>query len=233
MSKHDSKLAPANDNDADLLRRTEAAILAFMAKNDGKMPTQQIINESVGTSFTRLGPAVRQVKDRLLATQTQLANMPDIPDELRLANDQMLKDLWAKTRELQNGEIVDLRRAQIAKDDEYRRDRDETQGIIEMLEGRCNDETSRADAAETALEEMREELVETVKALATAGARLSERDSILELLGAKAASPAGDEETKKPGARAKKGAAKSQPEGAETASLPGITDAAEGDDPSE
>jgi hypothetical protein len=233
MTKHDPKLAPLNDIDADLLRRTETAILAFMAENDGQMPTQQKVNEAVGTSFNRLGPAVRTVKDRLMATQTQLANMPEIPDKLRLAHDQMLKDLWTKTRDLQNGEIVDLRRAQTAKDADYRRDRAETHEIITYLETRCDDETSRADVAEAALEEMRAEQVESAKSLATAQARLSERDSILEMLGAKVASLGEDDATKKPGSRAKKSPAKIQPEEAERFSLPGITESAPPDGPSE
>ena len=106
------------------MRQIQTAVLAYMAENDGQMPTVAKVHETVKGSYRELTPAVRLVKERLLATQTRLANMPDIPDDLRLAHEQQLRDMWARTRDLQNGEIMDLRRAQAAKDDGHRHDID-------------------------------------------------------------------------------------------------------------
>lgn len=182
MSKHEPTFSTEPTIDPDLLRRTEAAILAYMAEHDGQMPTQQKVNETVRTSFSRLGPAFRSVKERLLATQTRLANMPEIPDELRIAHEQMLKDLWTRTRDLQNGEIVDLRRAQAAKDDSHRKDMTETQAIIALVEMERDGEAARAEAAETENATLREKLEGAVTELAAATARLSEREHILAIL---------------------------------------------------
>lgn len=181
MSKHEKTFKNEAEIDPDLLRRTETAILALMAENDGKIPKYDVINERVKTSFTRLGPAVRAVKERLLATQTKLANMPDIPDDLRLAHDQMLKDLWTRTRDLQNGEIVDLRRAQAAKDESHREDMTQSQEIIALVEKNREQETTRADAAEAECAELREQLQTATRELAAANARLAERDAIVAM----------------------------------------------------
>lgn len=182
MSKHEKTFNTEAEIDPDLLRRTETAILALMAENDGKIPKYDVINEKVKTSFTRLGPAVRAVKTRLLATQTKLANMPEIPEDLRLLHDQMLKDLWARTRDLQNGEIVDLRRAQAAKDESHREDMVESQEIIALVETDRDQERARADAAEAECAELREQLKTATTELAAANARLAERDEILAML---------------------------------------------------
>lgn len=181
MSKHE-KSFNEDPIDPDLLRRTETAILAYMAENDGKMPTQQKVNETVRTSYNRLGPAWRSVRDRLLATQTRLANMPEIPEDLRLLHVQMLKDLWARTRDLQNGEIVDLRRAQAAKDESHREDMTESQTIIALVETDRDQEKLRADAAEAECTELREVLKTATMELAAANARLAERDAIFAML---------------------------------------------------
>lgn len=182
MSKHEPTFNIEPKIDPDLLRRTETAILAMMAENGGRMPTQQAINERVKTSFTRLGPAVHAVKTRLLATQTKLANMPEIPDDLRLAHEQMLKDLWARTRDLQNGEIVDLRLAQAAKDESHRQDMVERQEVVALIERSRDEETARADAAEAECAELREQLKTATAELAAATARLAERDAIFAML---------------------------------------------------
>ena len=183
MSKHE-KSFNEDPIDPDLLRRTEVAILALMAENNGRIPKYDVINEKVKTSFTRLGPAVRAVKDRLLAVQTKLANMPDIPEDLRLLHDQMLKDLWTRTRDLQNGEIVDLRRAQTAKDESHREDMTQSQEIIALVERSRDQETARADAAEVELAEVRQKLETARLDLAAANARLAEREAIVAMLAA-------------------------------------------------
>lgn len=182
MSKHETTFSTDKELDPDLVRRTESAILTFMAEHDGRMPTVAQVNAVVRTSFTRLGPAVRVIKDRLLATQTRLASTPDIPEDLRLAHEQVLKDMWARTRDLQNGEISDLRRAQAAKDDSHRQAVEETQEIIALVEADRDGEKRRADAAEAENAELKENLGATQTALAEATARLAERDSILAML---------------------------------------------------
>lgn len=182
MSKHEKAFTSRDEVDPDLLRRTEAAFLKFMAENDGKMPTQQQINESIRTSFTRLGPVFRMVKERLLAMQTKLANMPEVPEDLRLAHEQMLHNMWARTRELQNSEIVDLRRAQTAKDDSHRREVAEMQEIIAQIEAERDGQEVRANVAEKEAAALRERLDTAVTELATATARLAERDAIFALL---------------------------------------------------
>ncbi|NDU99879.1 hypothetical protein [Pseudoroseicyclus tamaricis] len=217
MSKHETTFNPADDIKPDLLRRTEAAILDFMSKNDGRMPTQHELNETVKTSFTRLGPAARAVKERLLATQTKLANMPEIPEDLRLLHEQMLKDLWARTRDLQNGEIVDLRRTQAAKDESHRQEVLEMQEVVAFLEAARDRETARADAAEAEGAELRDQLKATTTELAAADARLAERDAIFAMLAPKPKPEDKPDEE----ANTRKGARRSRlAEGPETGDLP-------------
>ncbi len=189
MSKHETSLI-AEKVDPDLLRRTEAAILDFMDKNDGKMPTQQQVNGTVKTSYTRLGPAMRMVKARLDATQTKLANMPEIPDDLRQAHEQMLKELWARTRELQNGEIVELRQVQADKARGYQRDIAEAEEVIAIIEAAQKRETQRAAAAEAECAELRKRLDEVIADLTQANGRLAEREFIIEMIAQKQNDPA-------------------------------------------
>lgn len=181
MTKHDKTLAKIDEVDPDLLRKTQTAVLAFLAENDGRMPTVQQVRETVKVSFTQLCPAVRLVKDRLLATQTRLANMPDIPEDLRLAHEQQLKDMWARTRELQNAEIMDLRRLQITKDDNHRKEIEEAQTIITIVEARCEQETKKANACARDNAELQKQLEAALMALASANARLDERNAILAM----------------------------------------------------
>ena len=181
MSKHEKSFIP-DTIDPDLLRRTESAILDYMEKHEGKMPTQHEVNETVKTSFTRLGPAIRAVKTRLFATQTKLANMPEIPEDLRQAHEQMLKELWARTRELQNGEIVELRQAQAEKDRTYQREVADLEQVISLIEGAQKRECERADAVEAECKKLREQLEEVTAELAQARGRLAERDFILRML---------------------------------------------------
>jgi hypothetical protein len=120
MTKHEPNLTADQTNDTDLERRVEAAILEHMARHDGAMPTINALNLSIKTSNSRLCPAARAVKMRLMAVQTKLASMQDIPDALTLAHEQVLKEMWAKAREYQNEEIVDLKRSQTARDAMHR-----------------------------------------------------------------------------------------------------------------
>jgi len=224
MSKHETTLANAPEIDTDLLRRTETAVHKFMAENGGKMPTQHQVNEGVGTSFTRLGPAFRLVKERLLSTQTRLANMPEIPDDLRLAHQQMLKDMWARARELQNGEIVDLRRTQSAKDENHRNELAEMQEIVAHIEADRDREKARAIAAEELADDLRDRLDAALTELADANSRLSERDAIFAMLMPREAP---DVVRDQPGANAAKPDKTSRraqkPDGPETPDLPMTT----------
>ncbi|MGB3626009.1 MAG: DNA-binding protein [Henriciella sp.] len=182
MSKHEKKFEAEPGLDQDYLRRTETAILAFMAENEGKMPTLPQVHAEVKGSYTKLCPAVRAVKQRLLATETRLANTPEIPDELRLIHEQQLKEMWTKARALQNDEIVDLRRSQAAKDERHRNDMAEAQEVIAIVEAGRNGECKRADEAEATVIELQEKLNVAEKALAEANARLAERESLFAML---------------------------------------------------
>lgn len=180
MSKHDRNF---NDEvDPDLLHRTETAILSLMAKNGGKMPIYAEVREIVKTSNTRLCPAMRLAKDKILATETRLANMPEMPDELRLAHDQALKDIWAKARGFQQAEIADLKRGQEVKDAQHREERVETLTIIAELEAALVAATERAEAAEALAAGRGDELSAALASLASAQARLEERDAILHMI---------------------------------------------------
>ncbi|MDD9746055.1 MAG: DNA-binding protein [Parvibaculaceae bacterium] len=220
MSKHEKSFNPAAEIDPDLLRRTESAILALMAQNDGKMPTYNEINEKVQTSFTRLGPAARMVKSRLMAIETKLANMPEMPEELRLAHEQMLKDLWTRTRDLQNDEIVNLRRAQAAKDESHREEIREMQEVIETLEADRDTQAARAATAEAVCVELQARIEATTTDLAAAHARLAEREEIFVMLASRKSSEAdkadfmGEAAAKKSSRRARK------PDVPETGNLP-------------
>lgn len=74
MTKHDKKILQEDRVDPALLRQVQAAVLAYMAENDGQMPSVAKVHETVKGSFRELTPAVRLVKERLLATQTRLAH---------------------------------------------------------------------------------------------------------------------------------------------------------------
>lgn len=222
MTKHDKNFTKADDVDPNLLQRTHTAILAFMAANEGRMPTVQQVHETVKGSFTQLCPAVRLMKERLLATQTRLANMPEIPEDLRLAHEQQLKDMWTRTRELQNGEIMDLRRSQAAKDDNHRRDIEEVQAVIDVVEARCEHETNRADATAAENADMHVKLEVALTALAEANARLAEREAILAMFAARVTVPASDEGEGDIPRSGKSARRASKAEDLETGDLPGI-----------
>lgn len=223
MTKHDKTLAKTDEVEPNLLHKTHTAVLTFMAENEGQMPTVQQVRETVRVSFTQLCPAVRLVKDRLLATQTRLANMPEIPDDLRLAHEQQLKDMWGRTRELQNGEIIDLRRSQAAKDNEHRKDIEEAQTVIGIIEARCEQETKRADASAVENADLRDQLEAALTALAAANARLAERDAIFAMFAVHAPVRDGDERESGSPRLGKSARRAPKVEDPETGDLPGIS----------
>ena len=192
MSKHESQRGFDTAVDPDLLRRTREAIMALLAENDGKMPTLHTINSRVKTSFTRLGPAVREVKRELSTTETKLANMQAPPDALRAAFDRLALDTWGLARDLQNSELVELRQIQAAKEECHRAELAELQDIVALLEQERDRETERADLAEAACLEVQSKLEASATELAAAQARLAERQQILDLLTASQSKKAGD-----------------------------------------
>jgi hypothetical protein len=105
MPKHNKTLTAVPPANADIERRVEQAIVSHMARNDGKMPTIAQLNVDIRTSNSKLCPAAKAVKARIMATQTKLAAMPDIPEELSLAHQHVLDQMWAKASEFQNEEI--------------------------------------------------------------------------------------------------------------------------------
>lgn len=181
MSKHEKSFTPLSASDQNLDERVEAALRAFMLENDGRMPTRVELNKVVKTSNTRLGPSFYRVRDKIESMSTRLSSMPEIPVELRAASEKALEEMWAMTRDLQNQEIVELRRSQEAKDARYRADQEDVESIIRDLE-REKDAlaASLADCDRAAAEQATriEALQLEVAALV---ARQSERDAILEM----------------------------------------------------
>lgn len=220
MSKHDSN--PFDEVDPDLLHRTEKAILALMDKNGGKMPVYNQVNDIVRTSMTKLAPAMRLAKDKILAIETRLANMPDMPDELRLAHDQALKDIWAKARDYQQAEIADLKRGQEMKDARYRDEQVEAQMMIAEIEAKMIAATSRAESSEKLADERLEELSTALASLASAQARLDERDAILDMIRG-SSSDASDEEIEATKSTRKKSSRVRKSDEPETGDLPGFS----------
>jgi DNA repair exonuclease SbcCD ATPase subunit len=182
MTKHDTKLTPAKETDADFEARVESAILKLRAENSGKMPTNEQLNELVRTSFRRLCPVRRKVVERLQAVDTRLSQMPEIPEELRLANEEALKAMWAKTRELQNDEIVDLKRLMQARQEEHRTATQDLEAIIASLEGNLDEARAKASDDEKTIEALRADLEDVTGRLNDADARLAERENLMHML---------------------------------------------------
>jgi ribosomal protein L17 len=235
MTKHEPNLSADQTADPDLERRVEAAILEHMAQHDGAMPTINALNVTIKTSNSRLCPVVRTVKARLMAVQTKLSSMPDIPEALTLAHEQALKEMWAKAREYQNEEIVDLKRSQAARDAMYRDEVGEMQDVIFVVETSEKAAHVRADTAEADLAATQKELEATRAALAAVKARLDEQDKILALFAARMAPEPSGDEPKAPTRKAKKsGPPAAKPDEPETYDLPGVNLPADADagDPS-
>jgi hypothetical protein len=223
MSKHEQNLTAAPSTNAELEQNVEHVMLAHMAQNDGRMPTINQINSEVRTSNTRLCPIVQVVKARLMATQTKLASMPEIPEDLSLAHDQALKDIWAKAREFQNEEIVDLKRSQSAKDAMYREEVAQMQDVIEAVEVAEKAAALRAEVAEKALAGAQTALAETRAALIAVEARCAEQERIFEMLAQKLPSVASDAPAKVSARKTKKsGPLTAEPDEPETFDLLGV-----------
>lgn len=235
MTKHEPNVTVDQPADPDLERRVEAAILEHMAQHDGAMPTINALNVTIKTSNSRLCPAVRAVKTRLMAVQTKLASMPDIPEALTLANEQALKEIWAKAREYQNEEIVDLKRSQTARDAMYREEVSQMQEVIGVVEAAEKNAIARAEQAETTLEATWKALEDKRAALVAAEARLAEQDKILAVFAARVAQEPSGDEPKAPVRKTKKsGPPAAKPDEPETFDLPGVNLPADAgaDDPS-
>jgi hypothetical protein len=223
MSKHELNLTAAPSTDAELARSVERVIVAHLARNDCKMPTINQINAEVRTSNTRLCPIVQAVKARLMATQTKLASMPDIPEDLSLSHEQALKDIWAKAREFQNEEIVDLKRSKSAKDAMYREEVAEMQEVIEVIETAEKTAVLRAEVAEKVLAGSQTVLADTQAALIAVKAHCAEQERIFEVLALNRPSAATEEPTKTPTRKARKsGPTAAKPDEPETFDLPGV-----------
>jgi uncharacterized coiled-coil protein SlyX len=183
MTKKPEFKNPQPAPDPEFVDRVEKFIIAHMAANDGSMPTRPQISKGVKASNTKVCPAARIAMDRILSIQTQLANMPEIPDELRAAHEHALKEIWAKAREFQQAEIVDLKRGQEAKDARHRREQEDLEQLVYSLEERAEQAERRAVHAEEIIAQQHEHITKLSEALAAAEARLEEREAILKILG--------------------------------------------------
>ncbi len=68
-------------------QKVERAVVQFIEENNGKMPSVETVRALVGGGSNReLCPVVRDVKQKLMALQTKLATMPEIPEELTFSH---------------------------------------------------------------------------------------------------------------------------------------------------
>lgn len=186
----DAGVAKEHSRKLGLSQMVERAILQFMDQNNGKQPSVEIVRSMIGGGSNRdLCPVVKEVKQKLLALQTKLGTMPDIPEELVLAHSQVLKEMWTKTREFQTAEITDLKRAQQAREAMHAEEVYELHAIIATLEVEGEALLARAEAAEGKLQAARDALDAMKDAFAAAQARLAERDDIMAMLAASKAAP--------------------------------------------
>lgn len=182
MTKHERDFKALSEADQEMDNRVEEAVRRHMAEHDGKMPTQAKLNETIRTSFGRLGPSYRRVREKMESVATRLANMPEVPAELRTASEYALEEMWRMTRAIQNEEIMELRRSQEAKDARHQFDLDDLEGVVSGLEAeneRLSDLVAERDAVVAEQQRVIEALQQEVKDLA---ARQSEREAILALL---------------------------------------------------
>lgn len=164
-------------------QKVERAVVQFMEQNNSQLPSVETVRTLVGGGSNReLCPLVRDVKQKLMALQTKLATMPEIPEELTFSHAQALKDMWAKTREYQVAEIMDLKRAQQARDAMHAEEINELYDIIAKLEADWDVAVARAETAESQLDAARGAVDAMTEALSLAEARLAERDKIMSML---------------------------------------------------
>lgn len=186
MTKHEKSFTELSTSDQNLDERVEAAIRTYMFENDGQMPKRADLNAIVKTSYTRLGPSFYRVRDKIESMATRLSSMPEIPVELRVASEKALEEMWAMTRDLQNEEIVELRRSQEARDARQRSDLADMQAVIAGLENDIDQLRSALADRDEVVQRQQAEVTELSMKLAEEIARQAERGAILELLGLKA-----------------------------------------------
>ncbi|MEC7297762.1 MAG: hypothetical protein VXW43_03675 [Pseudomonadota bacterium] len=186
MTKHEKSFTELSASDQNLDERVEAALRAFKLENDGRMPKREELNKVVRTSHTRLGPSFLRVRDKIESMATRLSSMPEIPVELRAASEKALEEMWAMTRDLQNAEIVELRRSQEARDARQRSDLADLQAVIAGLEVEIERLRSDLSQGEEVVQRQQAEITDLSAKLAEEIARQAERGAILELLGLKA-----------------------------------------------
>ena len=157
MAKQEKITTSSGEPSQELIRRVEKAYLAFRAENPGKRYRRSDLNEVIRTSFGPLGRAARIVEERLDASEAKLASMPRMPEDLRLTQEQFLKDLWIRARELGSAEADALRLAAKKSEERHRVEMAEAHGIIDGLEAERDEARTRATAAEGTLAECRAE----------------------------------------------------------------------------
>ncbi|MBV7380583.1 DNA-binding protein [Maritimibacter dapengensis] len=216
MSKHDPKLAKSAETKAEFEKRVEDAFLDFVKKNQGKMPTNTKLNEKVGTSMSRLTPLTRMLKEKHSARETKLSAMTAVPDEIREAYDRLLEDLWMKTRDMQNAELVDMKKTLETLRQEHRVEIDDFESIVSDLEAKLDGANRQVSEADSKIAELDDLVADLTAKLADAEARLSERQAFFDELKASLISV-----TPGPKAPSKKGSSKkTQDEEPETPEFP-------------
>ncbi|WP_102227143.1 DNA-binding protein [Acidimangrovimonas sediminis] len=179
----DEKNTPWNEKELKLDRRVEAMILAYQEAHDGAFPTQEEVKDELGGSFRELNPSVKRVRARLLTTQSLLATMPEMPDQLRQTGDQFMKEIWMVAREKADADLRDVRQAQAAKDEDHRRQLLETEEALFQIEEKLEAAVVRAEAGEERIKKLEAELAERTRELDALKARLEERSELFALLG--------------------------------------------------
>lgn len=182
MAKHQKITTSSGEPSQELIRRVEKACLAFRAENPGERYRRADLNKVIKTSFGPLGRAARIVAERLDASEAKLAAMPRMPEDLRLAQEQFLKDLWIRARELGSAEADALRLAARKSEERHRVEMAEAHEIIDELEAERDEARTRAAAVEGTLAECQAETGRLVGELARAEAKLDERTLLMTLL---------------------------------------------------
>ena len=190
MTKHDTTLGKTAETTTDFETRVEAAFFEFMGKNGGKMPTNSQLNEIVGTSMSRLCPLTRRLKEKHMARETKLSAMSDVPVEIRAAHERLLTDLWIMTRDLQNAELVEMKKTLELQRRDHRAEIDDFEAILLDLETRLDVTQGHNATAAQRINELEAQAAELETQLAEANVRLSERQSLLDELKSALGTPA-------------------------------------------
>ncbi|MBV7410868.1 DNA-binding protein [Maritimibacter sp. DP1N21-5] len=216
MTKHDPTVGKNAETTTDFETRVEAAFFEFIGKNGGKMPTNSQLNEIVGTSMSRLCPLTRRLKEKHMARETKLSAMSDVPDEIRVAHERLLTDLWIMTRDLQNAELVEMKKALQLQRRDHRAEIDDFETIILDLETLLDVTQGHNAAATQKISELEAQAADLKAQLAEANVRQSERQSLLDELKAALGTPA----RTKPASARKSAAKPAEDDEPETLELP-------------